>query len=373
MKSLHINIVLCLISFFAKAQDKSLKLAEKKMYTAPEEAIKLVNASFAGNLEQGEKLRALSILSNSYNTLNQKTKALQYCNEGILLARKIDDKTILIRLLGLGGNLNQYFRFNDQTKIYLNEAEALIKKGYLPDSLSHIKASLFYLKGMNYIYSLDSELAATYFDQAIKEYKRSKIPIAAVNIKLAYLNKGFCLLELKQSDDALKNFHLAQVNTKKREQLAKYPENFIQRQKIYTDLGISQVYYQQGKYLLSNELLSKISGNTDGIPEDALQEILYQHSKNYLALDDVDSSAYYRTLSEEINLADQKNYAGQISKLSEVENQISKRNNAGFFKKHSFVIISFTLLFAIMCAFLLLRNYKYSVQLKKEINESLSR
>jgi tetratricopeptide (TPR) repeat protein len=90
------------------------------------------------------------------------------------------DKIIKIKILGIVGNTYQSLQLNEKTRVYLDQAESLLSSAKASDSLNLVKGNIYYLKGMNYFYSLDSDIALSYFNKAINQYLLSKNSLAEI-------------------------------------------------------------------------------------------------------------------------------------------------------------------------------------------------
>jgi len=115
---------------------------------------------------------------------------IKYGHKALDIADDNGDTITKVKILGILGNTYQSLQLNEKKRIYLDQAEALLSSPKIKDSLNMIRGNIFYLKGMNYSYSLDSGIALSYFNKAINQYLQSKNPLAEINIKMAYMNKG---------------------------------------------------------------------------------------------------------------------------------------------------------------------------------------
>lgn len=173
------------------AADGILDKAEKLMLQNPTEAFRLAKTVFdSKNLKHGQNLKSLFIMTNTSNMMQKPLDVIKYGHKALDIADDNGDIITKVKILGVLGNTYQSLQLNEKTRIYLDQAEVLLSSPKIKDSLNMIRGNIFYLKGMNYFYSLDSGIALSYFNKAINQYLQSKNPLAEINIKMAYMNKG---------------------------------------------------------------------------------------------------------------------------------------------------------------------------------------
>lgn len=278
-----------------------VKEMEKYLISNPEKAYDLGVKIYKDNdLDDDFRTRLLFSLLNVGNQTQKFTEAIRYGTEGLNLAEKSNNTVSQIKFLGVLGNIYQSLQVNDKAKYYLNKAEDILKKNKLPNKEQHMKGNILYLKGMNYAYTLDCDMALEYFDQAISEYQSAKDRLSQINVKLAYLNKAHCLIEMNDLNDAEIYLNLSKVNVSEGTSSTDIPEVYSHILNQSVDLGFAKILTLKNNFNGSNEILFSIlklqnQGNISGIDTD----VYFQLSKNFLKLKDVEKSKYYNALYQQ--------------------------------------------------------------------------
>lgn len=292
----------CFNKIYGQKYDSlDVKEMEKYLVSNPEKAYDLGVKIYKDNdLDDDFRIRLLFSLLNVGNQTQKFTEAIRYGTEGLNLAEKSNNTVSQIKFLGVLGNIYQSLQVNDKAKYYLNKAEDILKKNKLPSKEQHMKGNILYLKGMNYAYTLDCDMALEYFDQAISEYQSAKDRLSQINVKLAYLNKAHCLIEMNDLNDAEIYLNLSKVNVSEGTSSADIPEVYSHILNQSVDLGFAKILTLKNNFNGSNEILFSIlklqnQGNISGIDTD----VYFQLSKNFLKLKDVEKSKYYNALYQQ--------------------------------------------------------------------------
>lgn len=298
----------CFDKIYGQKYDSlDVKEMEKYLISNPEKAYRLGIKIYNDNdLEDNFRIRLLFSLLNVGNQTQKFAEAIHYGTEGLSLAEKSNNIVSQIKFLGVLGNIYQSLQVNDKAKYCLNKAEDILKKNKLPAKEQHMKGNILYLKGMNYAYTLDCDMALEYFDQAISEYQLAKGLLSQINIKLAYLNKAHCLIEMNDLNDAEIYLNLSKVNTSEINSSSGIPQIYSDILNQSVDLGFAKILTLKNNFNGSNEILYSIlklqnQANISGIDTD----IYFQLSKNFLKLKDIEKSKYYSILYQQ--KSDEKN------------------------------------------------------------------
>ncbi len=352
-----------------------LKKAEKLMLLNPKESFLIAEKAYTTDaLNHKEKLHSLFILTNTSNLLQNPLNVIKYGNEALKIADNGDDVITKIKILGILGNTYQFLKLNEKTRIYLDQAELLLSSPKIPDSLNLVKGNIFYLKGMNYFYGLDSDIAMSYFNKAISQYINSKNPLAELNIKLAYLNRGFSLIQQNKLSEALENLKLASVNPNEFSQ--PYPPQFAELQEVFIELGKAKILSAEGQEERSNEILLKILDKRKNLParddiENGIYELL---AENYLKLKNIEKHDYYEALFRKRIVQSNREAAMWVNKLIIQENAENEKEKESINQKYLWMIaISAIILSSIIIYILLktIRIYKKQRYLKKQVSENI--
>lgn len=375
----YILITLLFFGLFADASepkpDELLMKAERLMLVNPKESFRLAEKAYKNkNLDHKDKLQSLFILTNTSNLLQKPLDVIQYGNEALRIADNGDDAITKIKILGILGNTYQFLKLNEKTRIYLDQAELLLSSPKIPDSLNLVKGNIFYLKGMNYFYGLDSDIALSYFNKAINQYINSKNPLAEINIKMAYLNRGFALIQQKQFVQASESLELAGVNPD--ESSRPYPPQFVDLQETFIELGKAKILSAEGKPELSNEMLFEILRKRKDQParDDIENEIYEILAENFLQLKDTEKHDYYEKLFMKNVDAGNREAAALVNQLISRESSRYESEKESISQKYILLIAVSSIFFGLVIIFLLFKTFKTEQKrrlLKKKVSENI--
>jgi len=374
-----ILITMLFFGFFGAANEPTVDViltkAQKLMLQNPIEAFRLAKTAFdKKNLNHEQKLQSLFILTNTSNMLQKPLEVIKYGNKALDIADDNGDAIIKVKILGILGNTYQSLQLNEKTRVYLDQAEALLSSPKISDTLSMVKGNIFYLKAMNYFYSLDSGIAISYFNKAINQYLQSKNPLAEINIKMAYLNKGFSLIQQKQTKLALENLNLASINMI--EASNRYPPQFVELQQSFIELGKAKILALENKPDLSNVILFEIlKQRKNQVARDDIENDIYALlSKNFLQQKDIKNHHYYESVYKkrvaESNLASAK-LVNQLI-LQEAANSALEKQSIN--KNYILLIIFTATFFTIIIVFMLIKTVrKEQIRrvLRKEVTKNI--
>ena len=355
------------------AVDVILTKAQKLMLQNPMEAFRLAKTAFdKKNLSHEQKLQSLFILTNTSNMLQKPLDVIKYGNKALDIADDNCDAITKVKILGILGNTYQSLQLNEKTRVYLDQAEALLSSPKISDTLSMVKGNIFYLKAMNYFYSLDSGIAISYFNKAINQYLQSKNPLAEINIKMAYLNKGFSLIQQKQTKLALENLNLASINMI--EASNRYPPQFVELQQSFIELGKAKILALENKPDLSNVILFEIlKQRKNQVARDDIENDIYALlSKNFLQQKDIKNHHYYESVYKkrvaESNLASAK-LVNQLI-LQEAANSALEKQSIN--KNYILLIIFTATFFTIIIVFMLIKTVRKE-QIRRVLRKEATR
>lgn len=358
-----ILIVMLLVGFFGFAKepavDEILNKAQKLMMENPSEAFRIAKSVFdTKNANHDQKLQSLFIMTNASNMLQKPLDVIRYGNRALEISDDKRDAITKVKILGILGNTYQSLQLNEKTRIYLDQAEVILSSTKVFDTLNLVKGNIFYLKGMNYSYSLDSGIAISYFNKAIEQYLKSKDPLAEINIKMAYLNKGFSLIQQKQSRLAMENLALASINTK--EAIEHYPPKFVELQQSFVELGKAKILAIENKPDLSNKILFEIlkRRKNETVRDDIENDIYELLSKNYLQLKDIVQYEYYQTIYKKRVEESNVESARLVNQLILQEQIHSKVKKQSINEKYILLTVCVAIFFIVITSFLLFKSLK---------------
>ncbi|MBT2620085.1 hypothetical protein [Chryseobacterium sp. ISL-6] len=274
---------------------------EKYLISNPEKSyylgVKIYNNS---DLDDNFRTRLLFSLLNVCNQTRRFSEAIHYGTEGLSLAEQANNNVLQVKFLGILGNIYQSLQVNDKAKYYLNKAEDILEKIKLPSSVQHIKGNILYLKGMNYAYTLDCDIALEYFDQAISVYRSANNPLSKMNVKLAYLNKANCLIEMNNLKDAEIYLNLSKVNYSESDLSSGIHQIYSNVLNQSADLSFARILALRNDFNQSNKMLLYILKLQDktNISETDI-DTYFQLSQNFSKLREIEKSKYYDVLYEQ--------------------------------------------------------------------------
>ncbi|WP_394675383.1 hypothetical protein [uncultured Chryseobacterium sp.] len=293
-------LLICIIlhtGLDAQDPDTTIKTIERSSLENPDRSKALVKNLDMGALNDKQKIRVLFALTNSSNVTCKLSETLEYGGTTMVLAKKVKDTLTQIKLYGILGSLYQSINLNEKTKNYLDEAEKLMTAYRFPGALMYIKGNVYYLKGMNYAHTLDCEMAIRYFSRSIDIYRRNPSKMSAVNLKLAYLNKGFCEIELGQNTNAAQTLQFAQPEYNRTVEPNSYPKFFAERQKLFVKFGNAKIDAKKKQYDISNTLLLDLLNEERNKNTNFTRtEVLKQLAENYYHLGRYEESDRYEKM-----------------------------------------------------------------------------
>lgn len=355
--------------------DLLLEKAEKLMLMNPEKSYKIAAQVYKDNaLNHKDRLHSLFILTNTSNLLQKRLDVIRYGNEALKIADNDKDLVIKIKILGILGNTYQFLKLNEKTRIYLDQAELLLSSPKIKDSLSLVKGNIFYLKAMNYFYGLDSDIALSYFNKAINQYVNSKNPLAEINIKMAYLNKAYCLIQQNSLTEALENLKMASVTPNESSQ--PYPPQFAELQEAFVQLGKAKILSAEGKPQLSNDIILKVLDKRKNQPaRDDIESDIYELlADNYLQLNDIEKHDYYEALFNDQVAKGNREAAEWVNQLIAQEKQQNDTGKKSIAQKYLLLITISSVILSLIIGILLFKTFKIEQKkrlLKKQVSENI--
>jgi tetratricopeptide (TPR) repeat protein len=354
-----------------------VRKVEKSLISNPEHAYRLALKIYDDNdLTDKLRIRLLFSLLNVSNQTQRFSEAIRYGTEGLDLAEKSNYTVSQVKFLGTLGNIYQSLQVNDKAKNYLNKAEDVLKKNKLPNSEQHIAGNILYLKGMNYAYTLDCDMALIYFDQAISAFRTAKDPLSQMNIKLAYLNKANCLIEMNKLKEAEHYLLLSKINNSEFNTSAGIPQIYFEILNQSYDLGTAKILALKNNLNRSNEILLSILDIKDQKNiSDTKTDIYFLLSQNFLKLRDMDKSQFYDALYHQ-KIAERNNLQIEILNNLLVQDQRNADQKIEEHKrkmvKWSIVSISFLSVFSLFLTLILRKIKKVNSFLEKELYSSVN-
>ncbi len=373
-------LVICFlfaIPVAASNKDNETRLgeAEKLVLENPQKAFSIAQKVYADpDVSHAEKIQSLFIMTNTSNLMQKPLTVIQYGNEVLKIADNRDDLATKIKILGILGNTYQFLKLNEKARYYLDQAELLLASPKLRDSMDLVRGNTFYLKAMNYFYSLDSDIAISYFNKAIDQYGRSKNPLSEINIKLAYLNKAFCLINQNKTQEARENLKFAAVTPN--ETSKPYPLQFTQLQDAFIELGNARILAAEDHHAESNlVLLRLLEQRKNAQAREDIENDSYQLlAENFLQLGDIAKHDYYESLFSKQSAKSNRESAKLVSQLIAQNSKNYNAEKKSINLNYLLLIIVLGVTMAVILSVILLKTinvYKKQRDLKKKIFSNL--
>lgn len=357
----YITTVLLLLCVSASSQsrkniDSLFKLAKMDIYEKPEKVIKLGDSIFNSPKSTIEdKVVGLMLVSDAYSSKRDYQKSLKYFLQANELSKKSDNIALQIKILTKTGVKYQQMQVYDKAIHFLDESDKLIAAHPSADSTNFTKATNYVVKGFIYKDQLNCDIAISYFDKGIAEYKRINNIMNQPNLSIAYYNKGNCYVLLKDLEAAKQSFELAITYAEK------VNANSL---KAFAQKGLAEVYYNQKHYEKAIDILQDAVNISKNVGDLVLNRGLYiSLANNYFAVNNWEGYQKYNKLFLQnqsiIKESERRSISDSINDITAINQQ--KKVSA---KKEYFFVIA---IFMLLILTLLLLLYRYHTRSRKSL------
>jgi tetratricopeptide (TPR) repeat protein len=260
-----------------KQTDSLIKAAAGEIYVNPDNVIRVgqkILSQSRSNVDY--QIKAYKMISDAYSSKRDYEKSLRYVTKASALLDRSNDALLKISIVNKTGILYHQLKVYDKAIQYLDQAEQLIAKYPVKDSIHIELAKNYIVRGFIYKQKLSCTIAIDFLDRGISELQKSKNePAVASKISIAKYNKGNCYLILKNNKSALENFlEAAQMA---REDNSKSLEAFALK-------GSAEVYTLEGKNADAIDALDKAMHLSAEVNDLILNKTIYRGlAENYLA------------------------------------------------------------------------------------------
>jgi tetratricopeptide (TPR) repeat protein len=260
-----------------KQTDSLIKAAAGEIYLNPDNVIRVgqkILSQSRSNVDY--QIKAYKMISDAYSSKRDYEKSLKYVTKASALLDRSNDALLKISIVNKTGILYHQLKVYDKAIQYLDQAEQLIAKYPVKDSIHIELAKNYIVRGFIYKQKLSCTIAIDFLDRGISELQKSKNePAVASKISIAKYNKGNCYLILKNNKSALENFlEAAQMA---REDNSKSLEAFALK-------GSAEVYTLEGKNAEAIDALDKAMYLSAEVNDLILNKTIYRGlAENYLA------------------------------------------------------------------------------------------
>lgn len=339
-----------------KKIDSLLKKANLMVFDNPDKAIKLIE-SLPNSLKDDDEnfFNSQLTLASAYTAKGNNKKAIDYGLNAYTFGEKKNNFKQQIRALGFLAN--QYYNLNMRTEanFYLNKAENIISNHPKIEGLEITKGNIYFIKGLNFKSNLDCNFAVNYFEKAIQEYGKSNdYTSAMLNISIVQIQKAYCFIEQKKIDEAKQLIE---------QSLKTSTENNFTEHIVNAEIALAQIFYVQGDYKKSQEILIKTSERVDSSSGLSLKLDLYG-SLSAKSLEIKDYTNYHK-YSELYLVAKNSNDSLALHSVQNLLNENAATKNKELRdeeKKYTLGSILIMFLSLILLGFLLYRIKKHKKQ-----------
>ncbi len=369
-------IVLLLLCFSCRtddpAEDRMVDHAEKLMLSDPRKSFDLAQDLLKNHsLVHKNKVRSFFVLANTSNVMGKPLDVIKYGHLTLENATEEIDMITKIKALTLIGNTYQSIQLNEKSRMNLDQAEQLLSSPAVPDSMNIIRGNIFYLKAMNYFSNMDGNIALSYFDKAIHQYLISKEPVARINLKFAYVNKGWALIDQKRFNLAKQNFALAKADLGSGSK--KYPPLFVERLEMTSALAEAKLYSLQNDPERSNAILFGILNDQKNpqVKKEIENDVYKLLAGNFLKKNDVGKHDYYQNLYMSRTGKYNRTAADLVNQLIQQEGKEFAVKKKESDRKYFLLIGIIVLFFLPVILFLMKKTTELNIryrQLRKEVN-----
>lgn len=330
-----------------------LSEANKLIYSNPEKAIELADEVYRGSPENSNlQLSSLIALGTAYSEKFDMDKSIESLLKAYEIARLKNDYINQVRALSLLGYQYQILQINDKTHSYLDQAEAIISRHPLPDSLLYLQGNNYSIKALTYQETLDCDYAVEYFNKAISVYKKLKYnDVSKTNLCIGYINKSSCFLEIGNTDSAKISLLNADMILDKMDM----PDDIETSQQI----SWAKYYFLTKDYSKSIRILNENLEKAKKMSQIGVDTDIYELlSKNYLALNDMENYSRFSNLyvetQKKLSDAEKKSIIHIINKPPE-----SNQEEHSFFSdKKLYIVVFFLTIIIIFIALFSIKSYR---------------
>lgn len=259
-----------------KSFDNKIKEGTRLMYENPDEAIRIGRKLIIDSKDNVDcKIKAYKLISDGYSSKRDYQKSLEYVVKANQILHLSKDGLLKILINNKLGILYHQLKLYDKSVQYLDQAEEMMLKYPVKDSILAHLGTNYVVRGFIYKEKLNCDIAIEYFDKGVNAYIQSKTGNTS-GISIAKYNKGNCYISLSKLPKAKENFELAIKYAKK------INANSLQ---AFALKGLAQVYTLEGKYSDAVNTLKEAMTISKNVNDLILNQEIYKGlSENYLAL-----------------------------------------------------------------------------------------
>ncbi len=322
---------------------------------AIQSALKVYNEP---SVSAANKINALTIISRSYTALRQNQKALDYILKANELVDETNDAYQKINIYNIIGNQYQQLKIYDKAINYLDKSLALSNSYSEKDSIPKLLAYNYATRGFIYREQLSCEVAITYFDRAITEFKKTlRYKMMNANVSIIYYNRGNCYITLGNYNSAKQDFETSIEYANQVE--AKSLIAFAQK-------GLAEVLTLQGNFTKAIATLNNALEISENAGDLVLHQGLYNAiSKNYLAIGDLDNYKNFQQKYTSTQNAIAKNESKTIDRSIVNLAKIAVHKRTKIEQTYFWILVSVSILI-LLIIFIIIRDFfKFEKKIKR--------
>lgn len=289
--------------------------ARESIYTNPDYSISVADRLLKTEQNANDKADIYLVKSIAYIAKRDLEKSLQYVTKAQDLLKDINDDEIKTKVLVSIAMQYQQMQLFSKCLEILDMAE---KQAYLLSDKSSLKFSLlgkiYALRGMTYKSQSNLSLALEKFSTASK-FLEKIVPkeLSESTLSVVHYNKGYCYLDLNQTNDAEAAF------TKSAYFADKVHAKSL---KAFALKGLADVYIVLKKHQEAITLLKQAELLSNGVGDLTLNQSIYQQlSDNYLALGNFQDYQIYNKLYNKTKFTKEQSELKSIN--NEIDNQVT--------------------------------------------------
>ncbi len=358
--------LVCIIIFSSYLQGQTKKtdslynIAIKGLFNEPKKSEEIGKFLYRNaNRNPKLKIKSLMLLAQVSSILYEYEKVLSYATEALQISKEQNDHIDQLNIISFLGIYYQNISLKDKAWECQSQAEQLLRKYPLPDSLSYKKGNVYLNRAHLYKEDLDCNYANTYYDKAIKVFQTA-LPRKysnEINLAVAYTHKGLCKLNSNDTDSAEYCFQKAITISKQNKSIGV---------KVFAQNSLAKVYSQKKQYGTSNQILeSSLNLAKSASQKQLMLEIYNQLAENYFNMNDMKNFSYYNQLYQSGMINVNNSEKESIDKVAQA---ISNRKSLDDYQQ-KWIILVIILCFAllILLFLLVLRIMKWRKEMRNFI------
>ena len=297
--------------------DSIMRVATLKIYENLDQAIQSGMAIYknpANDLKL--KIRGLMLVSDGYSSKRDYQKSLEFVNKASELSEQLDNPLLKIKIINKIAVQHQQLKIYDKAIQYLDQSERMCLAYPQRDSVHSMLGSNYIIRAFIYKEKLNCDIAISFFDRGIAEYRQVKTTLVNPNLSIVHYNKGNCYMLMADNIQAKASFE---------ESIAIAKSVDAPSLQAFAQKGLAEVYTLEGKYQEAIDVLQDALVHSKNVGDLVLNQGIYKGlSENYLALNQWENYQKYHNsyLQTQLKIkeSERKSISDSLSESEKVEN-----------------------------------------------------